>query len=88
MIKILIRLCDSLSEKKIIWHVMCPAMILSNLKIKYTCLFIHLQVFVCVFPGSGRYPGNGYPLQYSCLDNSMNRGGWQATVHGVLKSWT
>jgi len=32
--------------------------------------------------------GNGYPLQYSCLDNSMDRGGWQATVHGVTKSRT
>ena len=37
--------------------------------------------------GSGRYPGegNGYPLQYSCLENSMDRGAWQATVHGVTK---
>ena len=35
--------------------------------------------------GSGRSPGerNGYPLQYSCLENSMDRGAWQATVHGV-----
>ena len=32
--------------------------------------------------------GNGYQLQYSCLQNSMNRGAWQATVHGVTKSWT
>ena len=32
--------------------------------------------------------GNGNPLQYSCLDNSMDRGAWQATVHGVTKSWT
>ena len=32
--------------------------------------------------------GNGNPLQYSCLENSMNRGAWQATVHGVTKSWT
>ena len=40
--------------------------------------------------GSGRSPGeeNGYPLQYSCLENSMDRGDWQATVHGVAKSWT
>ena len=30
--------------------------------------------------------GNGYPLQYSCLENSMDRGVWQATVHGVAKS--
>ena len=32
--------------------------------------------------------GNGYPLQYSCLENSTDRGGWQATVHGVTKSRT
>ena len=38
-------------------------------------------------PGSGRFPGegNGNPLQYSCLDNPMDRGAWWATVHGVLK---
>ena len=41
-------------------------------------------------PGSGRYPGegNGNPLQYSCLENSMDRGARQATVHGVAESWT
>ena len=35
-------------------------------------------------PGSGRSPGevNGNPLQYSCLENTMDRGAWQATVHG------
>ena len=32
--------------------------------------------------------GNGNPLQYSCLENSMGRGTWQATVHGVTESWT
>ena len=32
--------------------------------------------------------GNGYPLQYSCLENPMDRGAWWATVHGVAKSWT
>ena len=39
-------------------------------------------------PGLGRSPreGNGNPLQYSCLENPMNRGTWQATVHGVKKS--
>ena len=38
-------------------------------------------------PGSGRSPGegNGYLLQYSCLENSINRGAWWATVHGVAK---
>ena len=41
-------------------------------------------------PGLGRSPGegNGNPLQYSCLENSMNREAWQATVHGVSKSKT
>ena len=40
--------------------------------------------------GSGRFPGegNGYPLQYSCLENSTDRGALQATVHGVTKSRT
>ena len=40
--------------------------------------------------GLGRSPGegNGYPLQYSCLKNSMDRGVWWATVQGVTKSWT
>ena len=39
-------------------------------------------------PGSGRSPGegNGYPSQCSCLENSMDRGAWQATVHGVTES--
>ena len=41
-------------------------------------------------PGSGRSlgEGNGNPLQYSCLENSMDRGAWWATVHGVPKSRT
>ena len=41
-------------------------------------------------PGSGRSPGegNGNPLQYSCLENPMGGGAWQATAHGVVKSQT
>ena len=41
-----------------------------------------------LIPGSGRSPGegNGYPFQYSCLGNPMDRGAWQATVHRVAKS--
>ena len=41
-------------------------------------------------PGLGRSPGeeNGNPLQYSYLENSMDRGAWRATVHGVTKSQT
>ena len=41
-------------------------------------------------PRSGRSPGegNGNPLQYSCLETSMDKGAWMATDHGDAKSWT
>ena len=38
--------------------------------------------------GRSHGEGKGYPLQYSGLENSMDRGAWQATVYGVTKSWT
>ena len=43
-----------------------------------------------LIPGSGRSPreGNDNLLQYFCLENSMNRGAWSATVQGATKSWT
>ena len=43
-----------------------------------------------LIPGSGRPPGegNGYPLQHSYLENSLDKGAWRATVHRVEKSWT
>ena len=49
-----------------------------------------LQKMWYLIPGSGRSPGGGHgiPLQYSCLENPMDRGDWRATVHGVTKSWT
>ena len=42
-----------------------------------------------LIPGLGRFPGGGHgnPLQYSRLENPMDRGAWQAIVHGVVKSW-
>ena len=45
---------------------------------------------VGLIPGSGRSPGegNGNPLQYYCLENPMDIGAWQSTVHGVAKSQT
>ena len=45
---------------------------------------------VGLIPGLGRSPGggNGKPLQYSCVDNLLDRGAWRATVHRVSKSWT
>ena len=54
----------------------------------------HVSGAVYIYPGSilgsGRSPGggNGKPLQYSCLENPMDRGAWQATAYGVTKSWT
>ena len=43
-----------------------------------------------LIPRLGRSPGGGHsnPLQYSCLENPMDRGAWWAMVHGVTKSWT
>ena len=40
-------------------------------------------------PGSGRFSGGGHgnPLQYSCLENPLDRGAWRAIVHEVTKSW-
>ena len=45
---------------------------------------------VALIPGSGRFPGGGHgnPLQYSCLENPIDRGAWWATVHRAGKSWT
>ena len=50
---------------------------------EYTCNAGDLGLI----PGSGRSPGGGHdnPLQYSCLENPMERGAWRATVHGVTK---
>ena len=43
-----------------------------------------------LIPGLGRFPEeeNDCPLQYSCMDNPMDRGAWWATVHGIANSWT
>ena len=43
-----------------------------------------------LIPGSGRSlgEGNGNPLQYSCLENSMDRGAWRASVHEEAQRWT
>ena len=46
-----------------------------------------IQRDASLIPGSGRFSGvgKGNPLQFSCLENSMDRGAWKATVHGALK---
>ena len=53
------------------------------------------RVCLCFFQPSSSFPiskkvgeGNGTPLQYSCLENPMDRGAWWAAVHGVTKRWT
>ena len=45
---------------------------------------------LALIPGSGRSPGkgNGNPLQYSCLENPMDREAWWTMAHGIAKSWT
>ena len=69
-------------------------------KIKYQCFFspessdskesAHTAGDLGSIPRLGRFPGeeNGNPLQYSCLENSTDRGIWWATTHGTAKSWT
>ena len=59
--------------------------ILHNIRINFKTLLGDLGLI----PGVGRAPGGeyGYPLQYSGLENFMDRGAWRATVHGVSKSW-
>ena len=54
-------------------------------------LYISMRAWVwATSPGSGRSPGeeNGNPLQYSCLEDTKDRGVWLATVHGAAKNWT
>ena len=48
----------------------------------------NLNIYMCVCIQIYIREGNGYPLQYSCLENSMDRGVWRATVYGVAKSQT
>ena len=54
--------------------------------------FVSFQIilFFPLAPGSGRSPGEGNdsPLLYPCLENPMDSGAWQATVHSMAKSWT
>ena len=55
---------------------------------EHTCQYQDIRD-TSVIPGSGRSEGgHGNPLQCSCLENLIGRGAWQATVHGVAKSWT
>ena len=58
-------------------------------KIKFKSLGPTSHIFyVLIANHIGKGEGNGTPLQYSCLENPMDRGAWWATVHGVAESWT
>ena len=59
---------------------------LLNLVVLYSIYICYIAnyIYVCIYI----YEGNVNPLQYFCLGNPMVRGIWQATVHGVTKSWT
>ena len=50
---------------------------------KYVCVCIYMCVCLEALLGEG----NGMPLQYSCLENPMDRGAWKAAVHGVAEGW-
>ncbi|CAI9176945.1 unnamed protein product [Rangifer tarandus platyrhynchus] len=67
--------------KYTIWHSSLVAQMVKNLPAMQETQ---------VIPGSRRFPGEGYgnPFQYSRLENSMDRGAWWATVHGITKSRT
>ena len=54
-------------------------------RIKYPLQLTH---YCIPTPISSSGEGNGYPLQYSCLENPMDREAWQSTVYGVTKGWT
>ena len=77
---------DILSTSNVPWYLI----------LSITIWWLSGKEYVCnardpgLIPGLGRSPGdgNGHPLQYSCLENSMDRGAWQATVHGVPNSQT
>ena len=60
--------------------------ILSSQKFHY--LPFTFTFIVCLWVAVKFGEGNGNPLQYSCLENPMDGGAWQAAVHGVTKSWT
>ena len=59
-------------------------------QVSYISFIWNKLICLGLSPGLGRSSGkgNGYPLQYSCLENLMDRGAWRITVHQVTKSWT
>ena len=56
-------------------------------KLFFECIIVYLKLFLKIQSTQGLVPvtGNGNPLQYSCLENPMDRGAWRATIHGVTR---
>jgi len=69
---------------EVIKILICVALVVKNLPDKAGNIRNSGSIF-----GLRRSPGvgNGNPLQYSCLENSTDKGAWQVTAHGVTKSW-
>ena len=73
-------LCINLHGKRI------QTCIAIRIRVKVSVYRQHIQHYCSVIPNNEE--GTGTPLQYSCLENPMDAGAWQAAVHGVAKSWT
>ena len=68
----------------VLLHIVVPMILLVNVYIYMVCVYIYIYiVHICVTSGGG----HGNPLQYSCLENPMDRA-WRDTVHGVSQSQT
>ena len=66
----------------------CPDFVLVSFFSTLGCIFTQIIFINCTKVNLGIGEGNGNPLQYSCLENPMDRGAWRATVHGVTRSQT
>ena len=66
------------------WQCLCPFQVYSSVWQGIEDIELTMGMTTSIFPGEE----NGNPLQYYGLENSMDRGAWQATVHGVTKSQT
>ena len=71
-------------------HCILPASLVAQMVKNLTAMLETWDRSLGPIPASGCPPGGGHgnPLQYSCLENPMDRGAWQTTPHGVAKSWT
>ena len=82
------------SNNHIFHNKIYPKYLVRNTPIFITVYYIEMTLYIDfyiikVYTVSGlKGEGNGNPLQYSCLENTMDRGAWWAAVHGVAMSWT